>query len=125
MIEREVLDGWMNATNEEAGLGYKTCPLCRHVIYQCRRYNGILHRIRNDVEQIKAKVYGDPKEILQLQKAVYDMLFVEGIELNRFSETKEYLAKLLLNVTEAGGVTNLDYNEVQLVVVLCLILNGG
>jgi hypothetical protein len=101
----------MNVNTEE--IIPKTCPLCRTVIYRCRRYSAILHHLRADIEQLKIKIYGDPTTILQVQKETFSILFVSGINLLRFKEMKEYLTQFLLLVDKKGCATFLNCVKVQ------------
>ncbi|CAG4956216.1 unnamed protein product [Colias eurytheme] len=62
IMDVDELDVWMNSKMETIGI--KTCPFCRIPIIKTFRYKDhINNTLKNEIEPIKQKTYGNPNEI--------------------------------------------------------------
>lgn len=85
-IEHESLARWMRVEENNGEINPKSCPLCRQKIWTCRRFNKIVLKSRNDIMEVKTKIYGEPIENLRKVRAVR-----ENLEEHERTATSNYL----------------------------------
>nr|CAD7575429.1 unnamed protein product [Timema californicum] len=60
-VESQGLEGWLEQTESEISM--KVCPFCKTPITKTQRYTNLIKAVYQDVCKVKAKVFGDMKDI--------------------------------------------------------------
>lgn len=72
VFEYTALDKMMDSSDVE--ITPKVCPLCKTPIVKSLRYGNVVKRIHHDIDNIKRKILGSPKEFLDKKLFVTDLI---------------------------------------------------
>lgn len=103
-IEVETMDSFMNEETKIEGcmvIGYKSCPRCKTVIRQGKRYGNILRLQKQDTMKVKEKVMHGVKNMRHLQVQKFNKLDDRDTKkrwMTRFPNLWEYIVKQLVDI---------------------------
>ena len=75
IVEVGSLDHWMSLQTEKGQIKLKVCPLCKTPIRRNLRYGSIVNAVLNDIETVKARMFGDRVAIATKRRQVARSVF--------------------------------------------------